>query len=233
MEIKPNPSLAVIIPVFNEAKALPDALTKLNRLSMNSADSIIFVDGGSTDQSREIIQRQGYTCLQSAPGRAKQMNFGTKNSRGDIVLYLHVDTSISSSNISSIKKTYIEGFLSGRFNIRLSNSHITYCIISFFINLRSRMTKISTGDQGIFVRRDIFNKIGGFPEITLMEDIAISHLLKKEGKVSCLKNKLETSSRRWEQHGLVKTVMLMWKLRLLYWLGVSPNKLANMYRNPR
>ena len=233
MDIKANPSLAIVIPVFNEAKVLPKALKSLAELSMDSPDSIIFVDGGSTDQSRELIHEHGFECLQCESGRAKQMNFGTETTESDIILYLHVDTSISSSNISSIKKSYNYGFLSGRFDITFTNSSITYRIISFFINVRSRFSKISTGDQAIFIRRDIFEKIGGFPDIPLMEDITISNKLKRLGKVACLKDTVTTSSRRWEKNGVIHTITLMWKIRLLYWLGIDPEKLAAMYRNTR
>lgn len=232
-KIEANPSLAIVIPVYNEAQVLPDALTALGGLSMGSSDCIVFIDGGSTDQSRALIEAGGFRCITSAPGRAKQMNTGMKNTHSDIILYLHIDTSISSCNISNIKKSYKQGYISGRFDISLSNSSVTHRIISFFINMRSRMTKIATGDQGMFVRRDILSKIGGFRDIPLMEDIELSSRLRRLGKVACLRDKLVTSSRRWEDHGIFRTVYLMWKLRFLYWLGVSPQKLTKMYRAPR
>jgi rSAM/selenodomain-associated transferase 2 len=180
-----------------------------------------------------MITGAGLVCLQSGAGRAKQMNMGTQNSISDIILYLHIDTAVSSSNISNIKKTYKQGFLSGRFNIRLSNNAITYRIISVFINIRSCVTKVSTGDQGIFVTRKAYEAVGGIPDIALMEDIAFTKSLKKLGKVACLKDVLITSSRRWEQFGVVRTIILMWKLRLLFWLGVSPDRLAKMYKDAR
>ncbi len=228
--MKHSPSVAIVIPTYNEASTLPQALKRLDGLC---ADELIFVDGGSTDESRALIQAQGHRCLFSELGRAKQMNTGAQNTESDIILFLHIDTSLSSSDISSIKKSYNQGFLSGRFNIKLSNPAITYCIISFFINLRSRLSRISTGDQGMFVRRDVFDAVGGFPDLPLMEDVAMSKRLKQVGKVACLSGKLTTSSRRWEQHGIVRTVMLMWKIRFLYWLGISPAKLVMMYRHTR
>ena len=200
---------------------------------MDSPDSIIFVDGGSTDQSRALIHEHGFECLQCNPSRAKQMNLGTKNSTSDIILYLHIDTYITSSNISSIKKTYTEGYSSGRFDISFTNKCLSYCIISFFINARSRISKICTGDQAMFIRRDLFERIGGYPDIPLMEDIAISKVLKKYGKVACLKDKVLTSNRRWAKNGVIHTILLMWKIRFLYWLGIKPEKLAYMYRNTR
>ena len=196
-------------------------------------DELVFVDGGSIDGSRAMIEEAGFVCLQSEAGRAKQMNLGTQNTKSDIVLYLHVDTTISSGNISNIKKTYIQGFLSGRFDIGFSNQSLTYQIISLFINIRSCLTKVNTGDQGIFVARSAYEAVAGIPDIPLMEDVAFTKALRRLGKVVCLHDKLITSSRRWENHGVMRTVLLMWKLRLYYWLGVSPEKLAQMYKGAR
>lgn len=224
------PSLAIVIPVFNEEKYLPHALKEIQRLELETSDELIFIDGGSNDNTKQLIQDAGFHCLISEAGRAKQMNVGSQNTESDIILFLHIDTSLGSSNISSIKKTYNQGFLSGRFNIRLSNNRLSYRIISFFINMRSCLTKVSTGDQGMFVTRDSFMAVGRFPEVALMEDIALSKKLRVLGKVACLQDELTTSSRRWEHHGIVKTILLMWKVRLLYWLGVNPEKLAKMYR---
>ncbi len=222
-----------MIPVLNEGKVLSSALKSLQGLAV---DELIFVDGGSKDNTVQLIQDAGFVCLacqQGEAGRAKQMNLGTINTKSDIILYLHIDTALSSSNILNIKKTYKQGFLSGRFNISLSNRSITYRIISFFINARSYLTKVSTGDQGIFVSREAYEAVGGIPNIALMEDVAFTKKLRKLGKVACLKDVLTTSSRRWEKFGVFKTVYLMWKLRFLFWLGVSPNKLAKMYKDAR
>jgi len=228
-----SPSLAIIIPVFQEEKTLPDALIRLQKLKLDAQDKILFVDGGSTDNSKQLITNAGFHCITSEAGRAKQMNMGAKNTQSEIILFLHVDTSLSSSNILNIKKTYNQGFLSGRFNIKLSNNGISYRIISFFINVRSCLTQVCTGDQGIFVSRKAYEAVDGIPDIPLMEDVAFTKLLRKYGKIACLKDVLITSSRRWEKHGVLKTVYLMWKLRFLYWLGVAPERLANMYKDAR
>jgi len=228
--IKPNPSISIVIPIYNEEKVLPQALLELKNLDV---EQIIFVDGGSTDKSRVLIQEAGYHCLLSRAGRAKQMNFGSNDSRSDIILYLHIDTSLYSSNISSIRKSYNDGASSGRFNVKLYSSALTYCSISYFINLRSRLSKVSTGDQAIFVRRDLFEEIGGYADIPLMEDVELSKRLRKVGKVACLTDHVVTSSRRWEENGVFTTVYLMWKLRFLYWLGITPEKLSKMYRDAR
>ena len=209
---------------------MPSALKSLQELAV---DELVFVDGGSWDNTVNLIENAGFVCLKSQAGRARQMNLGTTHTSSDIILYLHIDTSISSSNILSIKKTYSQGFLSGRFNIQLSNRALTYRIISFFINVRSCLTKVSTGDQGIFVSREAYEAVGGIPDIALMEDVAFSKKLKKLGKVACLQDTLITSSRRWETCGVWRTIYLMWKLRLLFWLGVSPDTLAKMYRDAR
>ncbi|MDQ7005593.1 MAG: TIGR04283 family arsenosugar biosynthesis glycosyltransferase [Ghiorsea sp.] len=231
MQDKGYPSLAIVIPVFNEGSILSCALTSLQMLA--GVDDIIFVDGGSTDNTVSLIQDAGFVCLQTEAGRAKQMNAGTQYTTSDIILYLHVDTSIYSSHILNIKKSCHQGFLSGRFDVSLSGCGAIYQIISFFINLRSCLTKVSTGDQGIFVTRKAFDDVGGYPNIPLMEDVALSKALRKLGKAACLRDKLVTSSRRWEQHGVLKTVLLMWKLRFLFWLGVSPKSLAQMYKEVR
>ncbi len=225
-----QPSISIIVPVFNEEKALSAALPMLLQLV---EVEIIFVDGGSTDKSRHMIQEAGFLCLTSGAGRAKQMNTGANHAKGDIFLFLHIDTSISQSNLSSIRKSYTEGFNSGRLNVLLSKRVLSHCIISFFINIRSRVSKVSTGDQAMFVRQDIFRQLGGYADIALMEDVELSKRLKKVGKVACLKDKVVTSSRRWEQYGVLKTVYLMWKIRFLYWIGVSPTKLAKLYREAR
>lgn len=225
-----QPSVAVVIPILNEALVLPQTLTMLDKLS---ADEICFVDGGSTDQSRELVVTGGYPCLESSPGRAIQMNMGAKQSRSEIILFLHTDTKINSSHILDIKKTYNQGFDSGRFDISFDNDSIRYSVLSFFINFRSRVSKISTGDQAMFVRRDRFERLGGFKKLPLMEDIELASRLRNGGRVACLKNTVITSSRRWEQHGFFRTIVLMWKLRLFYWLGISPEKLAQAYRNVR
>ncbi|WP_269764225.1 TIGR04283 family arsenosugar biosynthesis glycosyltransferase [Ghiorsea bivora] len=222
-----------MIPVYNEEETLPHALREIQKLNLEATDQLIFIDGGSNDHTKQLIQDAGFHCLVSQAGRAKQMNMGAQNTKSDIILFLHIDTSISSSNISNIKKTYNQGYLSGRFNIRLSSSGLSYQIISFFMNARSCLSKISTGDQAMFVRRDVFETVGGFPDLPLMEDIALSKKLRPLGHIACLKDTLVTSSRRWEKYGVINTVLLMWKLRFLYWIGISPEKLAKMYRHIR
>ena len=230
MTEKAVPSVSVIIPVLNEGKVLPIALKSLHGLSV---DEVFFVDGGSTDETRQLIEQAGYPCLESEPGRAKQMNRGAKEAISDILLFLHVDTIITSSNISNIKKTYNNGYCAGRFDISFGDCDVSYKFLSAFINLRSRLSKISTGDQAIFINRTTFLAIGGYPDIPLMEDVAISKRLRKHCKLAALKDKVVTSNRRWRQNGFIRTILLMWKLRFLYWLGVTPEKLKLKYQDSR
>lgn len=224
-------SIAAIVPVFNEVRMLPEKLTSLKALNV---DELVFIDGGSTDGTQQLLEQSGLMWLPSERGRAAQMNVGGRICKSDILLFLHIDTEISENNMSAIKSSMKQPYLvGGRFDVRLSGHHPAYRMISWFINIRSRLTKISTGDQAIFVRRDVFERMEGFADLPLMEDVEFSMRLKGQGGISCLRQKVTTSSRRWQQHGIIRTILLMWKLRLLYWLGTPADKLATMYRNVR
>lgn len=225
-------TVTVIIPVLNEATLLRQRIEHLKAL--HQTYDVTFCDGGSDDDTCSVLQRHGLHYCTSSRGRAEQMNTAAALSKSDILLFIHVDTEISSSDIALVKQVMQdEKIVGGRFDIRLSGNRPIFHIIAFMINLRSRITKISTGDQCQFVRRDVFERMGGFPRQPLMEDIAFSKRLKSYGRIACLRRKVTTSSRRWQKHGVVRTVLLMWKLRFLYWLGVAPEKLAEMYRDVR
>jgi len=229
-------SVAMVIPALNEEKSLQQHIVKFKALEKDCY--IMFCDGGSDDETCALLQNHDLNYCLSPSGRALQMNAGAaackKTIKSDILLFNHVDTLISSNDIELIKRTMRDNsIVGGRFDVRLSGEGFVFRVIEFMINFRSRLTGISTGDQCQFVRRSVFEEIGGFPEQALMEDVEFSKQLKEHGKIACLKNKVVTSSRRWEKHGVVKTVWLMWKLRFLYWLGKSPEKLAKMYRNAR
>jgi len=162
------------------------------------------------------------------------MNAGASTCVSDIFLFIHSDTEINSCCIESMMAVMQRSeTVGGRFDLCLSGRHPALRMIEWFINLRSRLSGISTGDQGIFVRRSAFEHLGGFPDIPLMEDIAFSRRLKRYGHIACLRQRVTTSSRRWEQHGIYNTILLMWRLRLLYWLGVPAERLAEMYREAR
>jgi len=220
-------TVAMIVPVLNEAECLPCLLTHIREWGM---DEIIFVDGGSSDETLQILKNAGVKWIHSERGRAVQINAGTAQLKSDIFLFIHVDTSLSSSHIEDIKQVMRNSSVAGgRFDVRLSGHHTTFRIIEFFINWRSRLTRISTGDQAMFVRREVFARLGGFSEQPLMEDVEFSRRLKREGRVACLHRRVVTSSRRWEKHGIVRTVLLMWWLRLCYSLGVNPEVLKRRY----
>ena len=221
----------MLVPLLNEADGLPRLLQSLKACA---PDELVLVDGGSSDGTAQLLQESGLRWLSSKPGRAVQMNAGAELCESDILLFLHADTDISSDGVEFLRGlARTPGMVGGRFDVRLSGQHAALRVIECLINLRSRLSRISTGDQAMFVRRDVFEAMGGFSDIPLMEDIEFSRRLKRRGKIACLRQKVSTSSRRWDQHGMVRTVLLMWRLRLLYWLGVSPAKLATMYRDAR
>ena len=226
-----RPTVAVIVPTLNERERLPKLLEMLAGLS---ADEVILVDGRSTDDSDQLLAESGFQWIKSLSGRAVQMNRGAGECTSDILLFIHADTDICSSHISAVKEAMrSDNSVGGRFDVHLSGNHPAFRLIEWMINLRSRLTKISTGDQCQFVHRTVFESLGGFPEQPLMEDIEFSKRLKRLGAMACLRDKVTTSSRRWEQSGIVRTIVLMWKLRLLYWLGISPERLAAMYCDAR
>lgn len=221
--------ISIIIPVLNEERNLSKSLAELQSFRC-SGHEIIVVDGGSVDHSFVLAYEMADSVLVSRAGRALQMNVGAAVATGDVFLFLHADTVLPENAVQLISSFRTEKNLWGRFDIRLSSNRKVFRLIEFLINWRSRLTSIATGDQAIFIEQKFFNKIGGFPEIALMEDIALSRSLKKISRPVCLQHKVITSSRRWEQKGVITTVVLMWKLRLYYYFGVSPEKLSQLYR---
>jgi rSAM/selenodomain-associated transferase 2 len=182
---------------------------------------VIVVDGGSIDGTPELAAGLCDRLLSAPRGRALQMNAGARAAQGDVLVFLHADTRLPAA--FDIPRTSRWG----RFDVRIEGRHPLLKIIAWAMNLRSRLSGIATGDQAMFVRRELFP---GFPEIALMEDIALSRLLKRRGRPTCLRQKVVTSGRRWESRGVLRTVLLMWSLRLLYFLGASPARLARWYR---
>jgi len=229
--LKADLSIGVIVPVLNERAGLP-ALIK--RIAAMPADEVVIVDGGSTDGSCLILDASALRWITAPSGRAAQMNAGAMLSESDILLFIHSDTEIGACCFPAIKAAMQDGAtVGGRFDVKLSGSHPAFRMIERLINLRSRLSGISTGDQCLFVRRSVFERMAGFPLQPLMEDIEFSKQLKRLGRIACLHQRVTTSSRRWQQHGIVKTVLLMWRLRLLYWLGVPAERLAAAYRQVR
>lgn len=223
--------LSVIIPVLNEAAVIRQAL---ERAGGCGADEVLVVDGGSRDDTVSIVRRTGCRLVHSAPGRAFQMNAGAAQARGDVFLFLHADTRLPATARSAVASALAdEGTVGGRFDVRLDQHRRVFRLLAFAINWRSRLTKIATGDQAIFVRRRVFEAMRGFKEIPLMEDVDFSRRLRRRGKVACLRECVITSARRWQRHGPWKTIALMWTLRLLYFLGVSPARLKALYQDAR
>ncbi len=219
--------LSVIIPALNEERSIGQTLERAISIQ---ADEVIVVDGGSQDTTREIAKPLASYVMESPRGRALQMNAGAKAAQGDVFLFLHADTLLHLEAKWVIQEVLFDPqVVGGRFDIRLDRAGWLYGLVAILVNFRSRLTKVATGDQAIFVRREVFERIGGFSEISLMEDVEFSKSLKRLGKIACLRKKVVTSARRWERHGPLKTILLMWRLRFLYFIGVSPDRLRSYY----
>ena len=191
---------------------------------------VVLVDGGSelleADQLRPWVDH----LIVSEPGRALQMNRGARLARGDVFWFLHADTRMEKDMDQAIAYALNGASGWGRFDVRLDGGHVLLRLVERMMNLRSRWSGIATGDQGLFIHRELFIRVGGYPEQELMEDVEISARLKRISQPHCLRQRLLTSSRRWEREGVLRTIFLMWGLRLAYWLGVSPSRLARYYR---
>jgi rSAM/selenodomain-associated transferase 2 len=219
--------LSVIIPVLNEAACLAECLGDLQPLR-DRGHEVIVVDGGSSDKSVAIAAPLCDQLLPAPRGRARQMNAGARAAAGDLLLFVHADTRIPFA-LDRVLSIHAGADAWGRFDVRLSGASLWFRIIEFCINLRSRRGGIATGDQCIFISRDLFRRSGGFPDIPLMEDVALSRILKRLASPCCLRERVITSSRRWERHGIFRTVLRMWSLRFRYTLGTDPAILAREY----
>lgn len=226
-------AISVIIPALNEEKSLPQTL---GCLSASGISEVIVVDGGSTDNTISIAE--GFCAnapharlVAAPPGRPRQMNAGAKASRGDILLFLHADTRLPADAQLLIESVLTDrSVVGGRFDVCFDSRSAWGTMVSTFMNWRSRLSGIATGDQAIFVRRQIFEQLGGFADIPLMEDIEFSRRLKRAGPTAALRQTVITSFRRWEQQGPLRTILLMWTLRFLYWIGVNPSRLHRWYK---
>lgn len=222
--------VSIIIPVLNEAGLIADTLQSL-RCSDESGHEIIVVDGGSSDNTAAIAAQGADKVLLGRAGRATQMNLGIDAAEGDVLLFLHADTRLPADAIAKIVGAVEDGYFWGRFNVRLSGDHFMFRIIERMMNLRSCITGIATGDQAIFVCRESIDIIGSYPQLPLMEDIVFSKSLRSLGWPACIRLPVITSSRRWEENGIMRTVLLMWRLRLLFFFGVPAGKLAQQYHH--
>jgi len=220
--------ISIIIPVLNEAEGIDDFLQSLQALR-KLGHEVILVDGGSDDHTCELARPLVDKLLHSKRGRAKQQTLGVQHASGYIFLFLHADTRLPDLAEYRILKKLANGHYWGFFNVKLSGSHWLLRIIGKMMSWRSCLTGICTGDQAIFVKRSFYNKVNGIPDIVLMEDIEFSKRLSKAHKPVCLEEKVITSSRRWEQKGIIKTVIFMWTLRLSYFFRVKPEILHKIY----
>jgi rSAM/selenodomain-associated transferase 2 len=222
-------TISVIIPTLNEARIIAEALSHTAGLGF---DELIVVDGGSTDGTAAIAQSHtsGARVILSPRGRARQLNVGAQASQGDVLVFLHADTHLPLTAKQEIEAAFTDdGIVGGRFDVRFDRPSLLGHIISTLMNYRSRWSGIATGDQAIFVRRRAFDQLGGFADIPMMEDIDFSRRLKRLGRPAMLQDHVVTSFRRWDANGPVKTIVLMWGLRFLYWIGVSPHRLQHYY----
>jgi rSAM/selenodomain-associated transferase 2 len=221
--------ISIVLPILNEEAHVAACLGALQPLRGQNSELIV-ADGGSRDRSVALAEPLADRVVVGPRGRAAQMNAGARQANGDILWFLHADSLPPPDALSLIRAALAgreRGW--GRFDVRLSGRRPSLRMVEFSMNLRSRLTGIATGDQGIFVRRDLFERIGCYPPIALMEDIALSRTLKRYGRPVCLRQRVLTSSRRWERDGIARTVLLMWRLRLAYFLGADPDRLARIY----
>ena len=220
--------LSIVMPALNEAANIEAALQALSPLQARGVE-VIVVDGGSRDGTFELARPLADKVLKAPRGRANQMNAGAAIAQGDALLFLHADTRLP----DNADRLVLDGLARsgrqwGRFDVRFAEGGLLR-LVAITMNTRSRATRIATGDQAMFVTRDGFERAGRFPAIALMEDVALSARLKRLGRPLCLGDRVTTSGRRWQKHGPLRTIFLMWRLRLRYFLGADPARLARDY----
>ena len=220
-------AVTFVIPVLNEEGNI-GALLRGLKTSYLACDCVV-VDGGSSDDTVAEAEREGVCVLRCPPGRATQMNAGARLAQTPYLFFLHADTrlSITAQQLQSCLRAKPQW---GFFKVRLSGARWTFRVVEWAMNQRSRLSRVATGDQVIFIRRDLFEKTGGYQAIPLMEDVEYCKRLRHIAAPMVVSHAVETSSRRWEQQGVVSTVIQMWCLRLAYFLGISPARLKNYYR---
>jgi rSAM/selenodomain-associated transferase 2 len=224
-------TVSVIVPVLNEEGGIGETLRRARQPGVRE---IIVVDGGSMDETRAVAQPLADRVLSAPRGRAAQMNAGAERANGDILLFLHADTLVPAGFAEAVAAACTTpAVVGGRFDVDLTPSTPLLRLTGELMNWRSRLSRIATGDQAMFVRRDVFERLGGYANIPLMEDVDLSRRLKGAGRIACLRQRVTTSARRWHAHGAVKTILLMWKLRALYCCGVSPVRLRRLYDDAR
>ncbi len=227
-------SLSAIVPVRNENPAMLDNLAVLaQHKGMTEIIVVDVSDRYDTINKLDELQ-QCFEVLRvikgETQGRAHQMNQGVAQAKGSIVWFIHADTQVPDGAPTQILDTVSPTQPWGRFDVQFSNSSNLMKLVAFAMNLRSAVSGICTGDQAIFISRDLFRNLGGFPEIPIMEDVALTQRLKRHSRALRIRQPVTTSARRWETHGYIKTILQMWLIRFLYWVGVSPHALSRMYQ---
>ena len=223
--------LSIVVPVLNEAAEIETTLQALAPLRTRGCE-VIVVDGGSADDTLALAKSLADRTIAAPRGRASQMNAGGATAKGDVLLFLHADTRLPENADALVIDALSRSRRAwGRFDVRFTKGALP--LIAWTMNVRSRLTGIATGDQAMFVTRKAFESVGGFPEIALMEDIALSARLKRISRSACVSARVTTSPRRWQKHGTIRTILLMWRLRLAYSFGAPPEALARAYRHAK
>ncbi len=221
--------ISIVLPALNEAAGIAATLAALAPLRA-AGHEVLVVDGGSSDGTPALCAGLADAVLVGPRGRARQMNAGAAQARGAVLLFLHADTQLPADAAAVVQQAVAGGALWGRFDVHIDGRPRLLRVVAALMNLRSRWTGIATGDQAIFVRRATFQAVGGFADQPLMEDIELSRRLRRLATPACLRERVHTSGRRWEQRGVWRTIWLMWRLRWRYWRGTSPEALAQAYR---
>lgn len=223
-----KPALCIVVPVLDEAASLAQRLAALAPLRARGA-RLVVADGGSQDGTLDIARAHADLAVQAPRGRGAQMNAGAAACPAQVYLFLHADTQLPEDADRMLLAAVQQGATWGRFDVRIDSPLPLLRVVETLMNLRSRLTGMATGDQAMFVRAEVFAQLGGFADIALMEDIDLSRRLKAMAPPACLRARVLTSGRRWERHGVWRTIWLMWRLRAAYFFGADPSQLARRY----
>ncbi|HXX82155.1 MAG TPA: TIGR04283 family arsenosugar biosynthesis glycosyltransferase [Thermodesulfovibrionales bacterium] len=226
-----NDTISVILPVWNEASIINHTIANILSQRCSEDMEIIVVDGSAEGETIHTVQDKEVRKVVSGKGRARQMNTGASLACGDILLFVHADTLLPGDALCAVSSIMQKReFVGGAFNLGIDSDRTVFRLIETAASLRSRITRVPYGDQGIFIRKDYFYAIGGFREIPLMEDVDLMRRIKKAGDTICiLPLRVKTSPRRWEREGIIRCTLRNWVLIALYYLGFSPERLARYY----
>lgn len=228
-----HPKFSIIVPVLHEVERINESIGHLRQLDPEKSSEVIVVDGAPEKDTLRAIQDDKVIRISSEKGRAKQMNAGASIAKGEVLIFLHVDTELPLHALKKIEAVIEKrGLMAGAFDLGIRSNRLIFRIIAFLGSLRSRLDRIPYGDQAIFLRRKYFNDVGGYKEIPLMEDVELMRRIKRMGeKVWILYDRAMTSPRRWEEEGVIYCILRNWTLQILYFIGVSPHKLVNFYKS--